>query len=128
QASYNVTMLYCNGVIRLVRGQRPVEEARPVSPIGIVKITQQVAARGWQNLLSFLAILNIILAISNLIPLLPLGGGHILLLLIEKVRGRRLSDQVVGIMNTIGIILLITIFSIALYLDVFNPINLTQMR
>ncbi|GFP35179.1 regulator of sigma E protease [Candidatus Hakubella thermalkaliphila] len=128
RASYNITRLYFHGVIRLVRGQLPVEEARPVSPIGILNITQQVAARGWQNLLSFLAILNIILAISNLIPLLPLDGGHILLLLIEKVRGRRLSDQVVGIMNTIGIILLITIFSIALYLDIFNPINLAHLR
>lgn len=128
RATYNITRLYFHGVLMLVKGELSVEEARPVSPVGIVNITQQVVASGWQNLLSFLAILNIILAISNLIPLLPLDGGHMLLLIIEKIRGRRLSDNVVAIMNTIGIILIITIFSIALYLDVFNPINLTQMR
>ena len=44
--------------------------------------------------LNFLVLLNVNLAILNLLPIPVLDGGHILMALIEKIRGRPLSVQV----------------------------------
>jgi regulator of sigma E protease len=58
------------------------------------------------------------LALLNLLPLLPLDGGHILFSLIEGVRRRALAREVYERFSVVGIALIVLVFFIALSNDV----------
>lgn len=66
-------------------GERDVDT--PVSVVGASVIGGQFAERGiWQAFVMLLASLNFFLGIFNLLPLLPLDGGHIAVTIYEKIR------------------------------------------
>jgi regulator of sigma E protease len=53
------------------------------------------------------------LALFNLLPLLPLDGGHILVSLIEGARGRALPQRIYERMSTLGITLIMFVTLLA---------------
>jgi membrane-associated protease RseP (regulator of RpoE activity) len=55
----------------------------------VVRLFHQAGADGLATELWLLAIINISLGLFNLIPLLPLDGGHVAIALYEGVRSRR---------------------------------------
>ncbi len=71
----------------------------------------------WERFWNMTALLGIILAFMNIIPIPALDGGYILFILIEMITGRKPSDKFLGIANTIGFILLILLMVYALGLD-----------
>ena len=64
-------------------------QERPISLVGAVRISGQVAEIDWVLSLLFLAQINIFVGILNLIPLLPLDGGHAAIATYERLRSRR---------------------------------------
>lgn len=62
---------------------------RPISLVGAVRISGQVAEIDWALSLLFLAQINIFVGILNLIPLLPLDGGHAAIATYERIRSRK---------------------------------------
>jgi membrane-associated protease RseP (regulator of RpoE activity) len=62
---------------------------RFVSPVGVVSLFHQAGQDGLGTVLYLLAIINISLGIFNLVPLLPLDGGHVAIALYEGVRSRK---------------------------------------
>jgi regulator of sigma E protease len=64
-----------------------------------------------------LALVSMSLALLNLIPLLPLDGGHILFSLIESVRRRALAREVYERVSLAGLALIVLVFVIALHND-----------
>lgn len=62
---------------------------RPISLVGAVRISGQVAEIDWALALLFLAQINIFVGILNLIPLLPLDGGHAAIATYERLRSRK---------------------------------------
>ena len=78
-------------------GQRDPET--PVSVVGASRLGGELVERGlWDSVLLLLASLNFFVGVFNLLPLLPLDGGHIAVVLYEKVRDwfRRLRGQPAG--------------------------------
>jgi regulator of sigma E protease len=75
--------------------------------------------------MSFLVLLNINLAILNLLPIPVLDGGHILMALFEKIRGRPLSFKFVEYATTGFAVLLI---SFMLYVTFFDLKRLPLIR
>ena len=71
----------------------------------------------WYRFWSMTALLGIILAFMNIIPIPGLDGGYILFILVEMITGKKPSDKFLGIANTIGFILLIALMVYALGLD-----------
>jgi membrane-associated protease RseP (regulator of RpoE activity) len=59
------------------------------SPVGITVIASQAAKQGFEDVLSLLILINIFFGIFNMVPLLPLDGGHVAIAVYEKVRSRR---------------------------------------
>lgn len=64
----------------------------------------------WSSFWSITAFLSIILAVMNLLPIPALDGGHILFIIIEMIRGgRKLSDQTMMRIQTVGVIILMAL-------------------
>ncbi len=82
-------------------------------PIGIGATYNEFAEEGLSVILRFVGIISLILAIMNLIPLLPLDGGHIVFALAERIRGRALSIAVYQRASVIGIgfILILAVYA-----------------
>lgn len=111
----------------LFTGQLGFEQARPVSPIGLVSIFQQSASMGSQYFIMIIALVSLLLGFSNIIPLLPLDGGHIVVLTIEAIRRKPLSKKAVSIYNSIGIVIFISLFLVGIVFDILKPINIMNM-
>ena len=62
---------------------------RFVSPVGVVRLANQATQIGFSEVLYLLVLINIFIGIFNLVPLLPLDGGHVAIALYEKVRSLR---------------------------------------
>lgn len=87
-------------------------------PVGIVGIVGDAADFGFVYLMSFTALISINLAIINLIPFPALDGGRLLFLLVEKVKGSRISPKVSNTLNTIGFFILIALMLVVTYHDI----------
>ncbi len=87
-------------------------------PVGIVEVSQQQLQAGWSHYLEILAVVSMSLALLNLLPLLPLDGGHILFSLIEAVRRRAVAREVYERVSVIGFALLLLLLVIASSNDV----------
>ncbi len=89
-------------------------------PVGIGRIYYLLfqSERGWQLALWFSVILNVNLAILNLLPIPVLDGGHIVLALIESVRRKPVNMRVLEVIQTscavliVGYMLYITFFDV----------------
>ena len=85
----------------------------------IFNVSRTAAEAGILNFLIFLiVIINLGLGLLNLMPILPLDGGHVLILGIEKIYGGRLSPKIVSFMQTFGKILILLLIFFALKFDI----------
>jgi regulator of sigma E protease len=87
------------------------------SPIGVVGVSSDVASQGAQSFAQLLALISINLAIFNLLPILPLDGGHLFFIAVEKVWGRPVSAETVGKVAAFGLALILMMFVFATYSD-----------
>lgn len=92
-------------------------------PVGIYEVVDSQAKYGIANLLYLLAYLSINVGIINLIPFPAFDGGHILFLLIEKIRRKPVSPNVEATITGIGFIILMLLMVYVTFHDVFNLIK-----
>ena len=123
----NLTVTYVKLIGMLFSGKIPFSEARPVSPIGVISIFQQSAAMGAQNFILFVALVSILLAFGNFLPILPVDGGHILIIIIEAIRRRPVSKKAIEIYSTMGIVLVVSLLLVGLVFDIISPFKLPSM-
>lgn len=76
-------------------------------PVGITGVITEAAKTSWLNVLHLLILISINLGIMNLLPLPALDGGHLLIYVIEAVRRKPLKPEVEGIINFVGLVLLL---------------------
>ena len=110
-----ITKMIFTNTMEMITGKIPVEVA---GPLGIAQMTGEFAKLGFMSLLYFTAILSIFIGIFNLIPIPILDGGQIVLLCIEKIRGKPLEPEKMNFIYLIGISLMIVIFLFATYNDI----------
>lgn len=72
----------------------------------------------WRQFLMFTAFISIILAFMNLLPIPGLDGGYVFFLIFEMITGKQVSDKVMGIANTVGLVLLLALMLYANGLDI----------
>ena len=88
------------------------------SPIGITQASSDAIDRGAENYLWVLGLISLSLALLNLLPLLPLDGGHILFTLIEGARGRFVKREVYERVSMIGLAVVLLLFFVGLTNDI----------
>jgi regulator of sigma E protease len=89
------------------------------SPIGISDVSRQAVSLSFPLYLQILGLISLSLAILNLLPLLPLDGGHILFSVIEGLRRRAVGREVYERVSAIGIAL----FLVLMFIGLSNDIN-----
>jgi regulator of sigma E protease len=87
------------------------------SPIGVVGISSDVASQGASSFARLLALISVNLAVFNLLPILPLDGGHLFFIAAEKVLRRPVSAETVGRIAAVGIALILMLFVFSTYAD-----------
>jgi regulator of sigma E protease len=90
------------------------------SPVGIVRESSKAVAVGVREYLQVLALISLSLALLNMLPLLPLDGGHIAFSIIEGVRGRAVGRAVYERVSAVGIALVLLLFFVGLSNDIGN--------
>jgi regulator of sigma E protease len=90
------------------------------SPVGIVDVSSQAVSLTFTLYLQILGLISLSLAILNLLPLLPLDGGHILFSIIEGLRGRAVGREIYERVSAIGIALFLVLMLIGLSNDINN--------
>ena len=117
QKTRDLTVMTYKGLWLMLTGKLSMRES-VTGPLGIFYITSKAASLGLIAVLHLLAVLSISLAIFNLLPLPILDGGHILFLLIEKIRGKPLSLKTEGIVTRIGLTFIILLAVMVTYNDI----------
>lgn len=93
-------------------------EADVAGPIGVARMSAQVADTGFLSLLLFIALLSLNLGFLNLLPIPLLDGGVLILTLIEGVSGRELPEKALYYIQTVGVTILLGFFLFAMCNDI----------
>ncbi len=91
-------------------------------PVGIFQASYKSAQKGSGNFFWILCLITVNLGIFNLLPVPILDGGHVLLLLIEKLRGRPNSVTFVNYFQMTGLVLLLALVLFVTYGDIMRAI------
>jgi regulator of sigma E protease len=87
-------------------------------PILIGKIAGESLARGLISFLNIMAVLSVGLGVLNVLPIPVLDGGHLLLLVIEGIRGRPLSLRQMEIVQQVGLSLILLLMVVVMKNDI----------
>jgi membrane-associated protease RseP (regulator of RpoE activity) len=113
----------------LLTGSGGNNNNRLLSPYGAARVASEAVDNGWGAVLMFLFAINIFVGIFNMVPLLPLDGGHVAIATYEKiassVKRRRVQVDVQKLMPiTAAVLAFLVILGLsALYLDIFRPVS-----
>lgn len=110
-----VGQIYLN-LYSLLRGSISVKLLN--GPLGLAEMTYRVANIGLIDLLHLLAIISINLAVVNFLPIPVLDGGHMVLLIAEKIRGKPLNETWVLVITYIGLAIVLTMMLATVFLDI----------
>jgi regulator of sigma E protease len=114
-ATWEVTKAIVSSLGRLVTGEGRDEVA---SVVGITQVSSESLDVGFRYYLEVLAFISLSLALLNLLPLLPLDGGHIAFSIAERIRGRAIPREAYERFSMIGIALVLVLFVIGLSNDI----------
>ena len=110
---------------------QPDGGTRFLSPVGLTRVASQAADTGIYSVLVLLIAINLFVGLFNMLPLLPLDGGHVAIAVYEWVRtkmqgGRRYYADVAKMLPlAYAVVALIVFLGVsALYLDIARPLDI----
>ena len=89
-------------------------------PVGIYSIVDQYKTQGVNALLYLMALFSINVGVINLIPLPAFDGGHILFIIIEKIKGSPVEPELENKIHTVGLILLMILMVVVTINDIIK--------
>ena len=114
--TYKVTELMVVIIVKLISGDISTDTIG--GPIMIAQMAGDSAKAGIGNLIFFIALISVNLAIINLLPIPVLDGGHLLFFSIEAIKGRPVSTKVREIAQQVGLFFLILLMVLVFYNDI----------
>jgi regulator of sigma E protease len=88
------------------------------SSVGIVRVSAQAWRQGLRDFLFVLGLVSLALGLLNLLPVLPLDGGHMVMAVLEKIRGRAFRQAVYIRYSVVGL----TLFAVLMYFGLRNDL------
>lgn len=104
------------------KGNIEVEDA-VAGPAKIFQQAGESASRGIESFVFLIAQLSISLGLINILPIPALDGGHLLITLIEGIKGSELPTRLKIMIQNIGVLLLFVLFILIFYLDIVDLIK-----
>ncbi|MBR1377148.1 MAG: RIP metalloprotease RseP [Bacilli bacterium] len=89
-------------------------------PVGIYVLVGSVAKQGLINLVYLMGYISLNVGIINILPFPAFDGGRIFLLILEKIRGKKLSQKIENSINTVGFILLMLLMIYVTFNDILH--------
>ena len=114
--TYKVTELMVVIIVKLISGDISTDTIG--GPIMIAQMAGDSAKAGIGNLIFFIALISVNLAIINLLPIPVLDGGHLLFFSIEAIKGRPVSTKLREIAQQVGLFFLILLMILVFYNDI----------
>jgi regulator of sigma E protease len=90
------------------------------SAVGIVQVTSDAYRQSVQDFLAVVGLVSLALALLNLLPVLPLDGGHIVMAVLERIRGRSFSQLAYLRYSAVGMTLFVFLLYLGLRNDLFS--------
>jgi len=118
---YKFVKLTLIGVYEMISGKRGADDLG--GPIRIAELSGDFWSKGLQSTLWFMMIISLNLGLINLFPIPMLDGGHLLLNLIEYVKGSPLNKKSLEIVHMMGLAVLLSLMIFATYNDVLRIIK-----
>jgi regulator of sigma E protease len=115
ETTWEVTKAIGSSLGRIVTGSGRDEVA---SVVGITAVSSESLEAGFRYYLQVLAFISLSLALLNLLPLLPLDGGHIAFSIAERIRGRAIPREAYERFSMVGIALVLLLFIVGLSNDI----------
>jgi len=103
--------------------QERIDANRPLSVVGLGRLGAQSGRFGIGIPLELVALINIFVALFNVLPIYPLDGGHFAVAVYEKVRGRAPDVRKLAPVAAAVVIFMILLGVFAIYLDIAHPFN-----
>jgi len=117
--TWDWTYLTYEALWRMITGKLSLRDS-VTGPLGLFLVTSKAVNAGIIAFLHLVAILNINLAVFNLLPFPILDGGNILFIIIEKIRGKQISLRLENMINRIGLTLILTLVVVVTYNDIIR--------
>lgn len=89
-------------------------------PVGIFNVVSTVSSYGFSSLISLLCLICINVGFINLLPLPAFDGGHVLFIIIEKIKGSRIDPKIENTIHNVGFILLMILMVLVTYNDIIK--------
>ena len=118
QQTYNIVDLMVVVLGKLITGRISTDTLG--GPIMIAKMAGDEAKSGIENLILFIALISVNLAIINLLPIPVLDGGHLLFFILEAIKGHPVSLKVREIAQQIGLFIILLLVILVFYNDIFR--------
>lgn len=99
---------------------RGISEVPVAGPVGIYFYGRDVQRLGIAYVLQFVGMLSVNLAVLNALPIPALDGGRMFFIILEKIKGRRISATIEQYAHTAGFALLIILMVLVTYKDIVN--------
>ncbi len=103
------------GIAHMIAGHGGTDQLS--GPVGIAKMTRQVADIGFLPLLNLVAILSVSIGLANLFPIPLLDGGHLLYYGCEAVLGRPLGERAQDVGFRLGLVLVLGLMLLTTWND-----------
>ncbi len=118
---YKVVDLIVQSIRNIIWGKATVKESFG-GPIRIAQMATQSAEYGFASFMTFMAMLSVSLAVLNILPIPALDGGHITMMLYEKVAGREIPVKVKMGIQKAGFVLLLAFMAFIIYNDLMSSV------
>jgi len=121
ERTFDMTLMTLRSLMKLVTMELSFRNLS--GPITIADYAGKSMESGLDSFLAFLALISISIGIINLLPIPMLDGGHLLYNILEFISGRKLPTSFYIATQKIGLAILLSLFLIAIFNDIFRIIN-----
>jgi regulator of sigma E protease len=123
EQTWNITAGTMEALWQMISGRRSGDELS--GPVGIVRMSGEVATGGVIAMIGFMAVLSVNLGLINLFPIPVLDGGHLLFYVAEAIRGKPLGHRAQEYGFRLGLALVLTLMVFATWND-FARLHIVQ--
>ncbi|HHU54148.1 MAG TPA: RIP metalloprotease RseP [Clostridiaceae bacterium] len=122
QYPWSIVKSTIRGIIMIIDGSMKFSEG-VTGPVGIVKMFGDVVQESpnvslmIQQLLFYFILISVAIGFTNLLPIPPLDGHHLLILAIEGIRGKDLPEKFKHVVTAIGMVLILILAGLVIYFD-----------